>query len=56
MVEQALLDKDKAQAERIYYYANDPNSCPTRLLDETGKVLWVALYDAWGKVKKLPAN
>ena len=56
MVEQASLDKDKAQPERIYYYANDPNGCPTRLLDETGKVVWAALYDAWGKVKKLPAN
>lgn len=36
MVEQASLDKDKAQPERIYYYANDPNGCPTRLLDEAG--------------------
>jgi RHS repeat-associated protein len=42
--------------ERIYYYANDPNGCPTRLLDEDGKVVWAALYDAWGKVKRLPVN
>jgi RHS repeat-associated protein len=42
--------------ERIYYYANDPNGCPTRLLDENGKVVWAALYDAWGKVKKLPVD
>ena len=56
MVEQASLDKDKAQPERIYYYANDPNGCPTRLLDESGKVVWAARYEAWGKVKKLSVN
>jgi RHS repeat-associated protein len=48
--------KDNEAPERIYYYANDPNGCPTRLLDETGKVVWAALYDAWGKVKKLSVN
>jgi len=48
--------KDNEASERIYYYANDPNGCPTRLLDETGKVVWAALYDAWGKVKKLPVD
>jgi RHS repeat-associated protein len=45
-----------AANERIYYYANDPNGCPTRLLDENGKVVWAALYDAWGKVKRLPVE
>jgi RHS repeat-associated protein len=41
--------------ERIYYYANEPNGCPTRLIDEDGKAVWAALYDAWGnRVTKLP--
>ena len=48
--------KDNEASERIYYYANDPNGCPTRLLDEAGKVVWVARYEAWGKVKKLLVN
>jgi RHS repeat-associated protein len=45
--------KDNEAPERIYYYANDPNGCPTRLLDESGKVVWAARYEAWSKVKKL---
>ncbi len=48
--------KDNEAPERIYYYANDPNGCPTRLLDESGKVVWAARYEAWGKVKKLSVN
>jgi RHS repeat-associated protein len=39
--------------EEFYLYHNDPNGCPTRLLDESGKVVWAARYDALGKVKKL---
>ena len=39
--------------EEFYLYHNDPNGCPSRLLDESGKVVWAARYDAWGKVKKL---
>lgn len=38
MVKQDPLDKDNAQRGRIYYYINNPNGCPTRLLDKTGKV------------------
>jgi len=56
MVATDFQDKDIPQAERIYYYANDPNGCPTRLLDETGKVVWAARYDAWGGIRKLVAN
>jgi len=48
--------KDNEARERIYYYVNDPNGCPTRLLDESGKVVWAARYEAWGKVKKLIVN
>ena len=39
--------------EKFYLYHNEPNGCPSRLLDESGKVVWAARYDAWGKVKKL---
>ena len=46
MVQRDISGKDIPQAERIYYYANDPNGYPTRLLDETGKVVWAARYDA----------
>ena len=52
MVMTDFPDKDNEPPERIYYYSNDPNGCPTRLLDESGKVVWEALYDAWGKVKQ----
>jgi RHS repeat-associated protein len=39
--------------EEFYLYHNDPNGCPSYLLDESGKVVWAARYDAWGKVKRL---
>jgi RHS repeat-associated protein len=39
--------------EKFYLYHNEPNGCPSRLLDESGKIVWAARYDAWGKVKKL---
>ncbi|NLW48188.1 MAG: hypothetical protein GXY86_12755, partial [Firmicutes bacterium] len=42
--------------EEFYLYHNEPNGCPSRLLDESGKVVWAARYDAWGEVKKLVAN
>jgi RHS repeat-associated protein len=47
----ALVEADglAGENERIYYYCNLPN-------DENGKVVWAALYDAWGKVKKLPVD
>jgi RHS repeat-associated protein len=51
----ALTGTDKTN-ERIYYYCNLPNGCPDRLLDEDGKVVWTARYDAFGKVTKLPTD
>jgi RHS repeat-associated protein len=42
-----------ARNEEFYLYHNEPNGCPTLLLDESGNVVWAARYDAWGKVKKL---
>jgi RHS repeat-associated protein len=42
--------------EEIYYYINDPNACPIRLINESGRVVWAAQYDAWGKVKQYPVK
>jgi RHS repeat-associated protein len=42
--------------EKFYLYHNEPNGCPTRLLDESGKIVWAARYDAWGRIKKLIIN
>jgi RHS repeat-associated protein len=38
------------------HYVNDPNGCPTRLIDSKGHVLWAASYSAWGAVDKLHAS
>jgi RHS repeat-associated protein len=43
----------KAAAPELYLYNNDPNGCPTRLLDTAGKVVWAAYYSAWGGVEKM---
>ena len=40
----------------LYLYHNDPNGCPTRLLDTTGKVVWAAQYSAWGGVERVLVN
>ena len=40
----------------IYLYHNDPNGCPTRLVDKIGKVVWAAQYLAWGKAERLHVN
>ncbi len=40
----------------LYLYHNDPNGCPTRLLDPSGEVVWAAQYSAWGKVERLHVN
>lgn len=37
----------------IYLYQNDPNGCPTRMLDVSGEVVWAAQYSAWGGVERL---
>ncbi len=44
------------QRQELYLYHNDPNGCPTRLLDTGGRVVWAARYDAMGRVEKLTAN
>jgi RHS repeat-associated protein len=37
----------------LYWYQNDPNGCPVRLLSSTGEVLWAASYTAWAEVDLL---
>ncbi|MBI9092930.1 MAG: RHS domain-containing protein [Desulfobacterium sp.] len=43
-------------ASKVYLYHNDPNGCPTRMLDSAGQVVWTAQYGAWGAVTRLPFN
>lgn len=47
-----------AQGQQLgtLHYVNDPNGCPTRLIDGKGQVLWAASYSAWGAVDKLHAS
>lgn len=40
----------------LYLYHNDPNGCPTRMLDALGNVVWAARYGGWGDVIALPVN
>jgi RHS repeat-associated protein len=47
---------NNAAQSDLYYYHNDPNGCPTRLLDATGNVVWAALYGGWGRVEQLALN
>jgi RHS repeat-associated protein len=39
----------------LYWYQNDPNGCPIRLLSSTGEVLWAASYTAWADLDLLHA-
>jgi RHS repeat-associated protein len=49
----AMLQNHGESANKIYLYHNDPNGCPTRLLDVSGDVVWAAQYSGWGEVEKL---
>ena len=37
----------------LFWYQNDPNGCPARMLDTMGTEVWAARYDAWGKIEYL---
>ena len=37
-----------------YFYQNDHLGTPQELVDESGKVVWLARYKAWGSVKPAP--
>lgn len=38
---------------QVLNYINDPNGCPTRLLDAQGQEVWAAHYSAWGAIDRL---
>jgi RHS repeat-associated protein len=37
-----------------YFYQNDHLGTPQELVDQSGKVVWLARYKAWGGVKRAP--
>ncbi|NML34248.1 RHS repeat-associated core domain-containing protein, partial [Paraburkholderia antibiotica] len=37
-----------------YFYQNDHLGTPQEMVDESGKVVWLARYKAWGGVKRAP--
>lgn len=51
----ALIDGE-GEPQRVYHYHNDPNGCPTRLTDNSGKVQWAASYTVWGGTLLLHVN
>jgi RHS repeat-associated protein len=48
-MERTLANKQRS----VYIYQNDPNGCPTRMLEADGRVVWGTQYSAWGKVDRL---
>ena len=45
----ALIDG----AKETFYYLNDPNGCPARVLAASGEVVWAARYTPWGEATVL---
>jgi len=45
----ALIDG----AKKAFYYSNDPNGCPTRVVAASGEVVWAARYTPWGEATVL---
>jgi RHS repeat-associated protein len=41
---------------RYYYYHNEPNGSPTRLIDDNGNIVWSAHYDAIGAVQMMEVD
>jgi RHS repeat-associated protein len=42
-----------AKSLRVFHYHNDPNGCPIRMTDSTGRIVWSASYSAWGAVQRM---
>lgn len=40
----------------VFLYQNDPNGCPTRLLDSGGNTVWAVRYTTWGQVAQTQKN
>jgi len=54
--EPLTLIEGAGTARHVYHYHNDPNGCPTRLIDAGGEVRWGASYTAWGAIATLHVN
>ena len=39
--------------ESLLHFCNEPNGCPTRLIDASGAVKWAASFGAWGDLAAL---
>jgi RHS repeat-associated protein len=52
----AALQSTGAAAAAVLYYVNDPNGCPTRVVDARGRALWLARHGAWGEAEVLAAR
>jgi RHS repeat-associated protein len=42
--------------DKTFYYYNDPNGCPTRVVGSDGETVWAANYTPWGAAKLLTGN
>lgn len=40
----------QSDSDKIYYFLNDPNGKPTRVIDQQGLVVWTASDSIWGEV------
>ncbi len=47
-----VLEEPRTATTR-YLYHNDPNGCPTQLLDPSSEVVWSAKYGAWAQLERL---
>ncbi|MCL1917351.1 MAG: RHS domain-containing protein [Peptococcaceae bacterium] len=45
--------EDEGVGKKLYYYQNDPNGMPLRLLDENGIIAWEGHYSAFGLVDRV---
>ncbi|MEP7245258.1 MAG: RHS repeat-associated core domain-containing protein, partial [Gammaproteobacteria bacterium] len=48
----ALIDST-SQSKHAFYYSNDPNGCPTRVISPQGDVVWAARYTPYGEATVL---
>lgn len=44
-------EKPARRYRSIYYFHNDPNSCPVRITDADGRLLWSAGHEPWGRLE-----
>src|SRR5262249_3024770 len=51
--EPLFLIEGEGKQREVFWYHNDPNGCPTRLTDTSGRVRWAAACTALGRVATL---